>query len=82
MAKADSDWTFEMVGFPNVKCSIIKWPMSVIRRRSEQISTLVEAGAHIFMKQNYSDETLGIIARTGETSHNTITPIARKHGTF
>lgn len=83
MAKADSDWTFEMAGFPNVKCSVLKWPMSVIRLRSEQISTLVEAGAHIFMKwQNYSDVTLGIIAKTSEVQHNTITPIARKNGNF
>ncbi|MEI2356364.1 UDP-glucose--hexose-1-phosphate uridylyltransferase [Mesobacillus zeae] len=81
MAKADSDWTFEMSGFPDVKCSIVKWPMSVIRLHSEQISALVEAGAHILKQwQNYSDDTLGIISRTGETPHNTITPIARKNG--
>lgn len=81
MARADSDWTFEIARFPNVRCSIVKWPMSVIRLRSEQISTLVEAGSHIFKKwQNYSDEPLGIIARTDEIPHNTITPIARKNG--
>jgi UDPglucose--hexose-1-phosphate uridylyltransferase len=81
MTKADSDWIFEMDGFPNVEYSVVKWPMSVIRLRSEQISALAEAAAQIFKKwKDYSDEGLGIIARTGEIPHNTITPIARKNG--
>lgn len=81
MAKAEDDWTFEMAGFPQVTASIVKWPMSVIRLRSEQISDLVEAGAYVLAKwKNYSDEQVGILAWTGETPHNTITPIARKKG--
>jgi len=41
----------------------------------------VEAGAYILTKwKNYSDETVDILAKTGETPHNTITPIARKNG--
>lgn len=79
MAKAPDDWTFDMAGFSNIQCSVVKWPMSVIRLRSEQISSLVEAGAEILAKwRNYSDERLGVFARTEETPHNTITPIARK----
>ncbi|MEH7744927.1 UDP-glucose--hexose-1-phosphate uridylyltransferase [Neobacillus drentensis] len=81
MAKAGDDWTFKMTGHPNVECSVVKWPMSVIRLRSSQISELVEAGSHIFEQwKNYSDATLEILARTGETPHNTVTPIARKNG--
>jgi UDPglucose--hexose-1-phosphate uridylyltransferase len=81
MAKAGDDWTFTMAGYPNVECSVVKWPMSVIRLRSAQINALVEAGSHIFEKwKAYSDESLGILARTGETPHNTVTPIARKNG--
>jgi UDPglucose--hexose-1-phosphate uridylyltransferase len=81
MAKAGDDWAFKMAGYPDVECAVVKWPMSVIRLRSDQISTLVEAGSHILDKwKKYSDEGLGIEARTGETSHNTITPIARKNG--
>ncbi|WP_419392616.1 UDP-glucose--hexose-1-phosphate uridylyltransferase [Cytobacillus praedii] len=83
MAKADSEWTFELTRFPDVECSIVKWPMSVIRLRSKQIQSLVEAGAHFLEKwRNYSDEALEIIARTDEIPHNTITPIARKKGSF
>ncbi|WP_429472545.1 UDP-glucose--hexose-1-phosphate uridylyltransferase [Neobacillus sp. B4I6] len=81
MAKAGDDWAFKMAGYPDVECAVVKWPMSVIRLRSDQISTLVEAGSHILDKwKKYSDEGLGIEARTGETPHNTITPIARKNG--
>ncbi|MFK9092175.1 UDP-glucose--hexose-1-phosphate uridylyltransferase [Bacillus salipaludis] len=81
MAKAGLDWMFKMAGFSNVECSVVKWPMSVIRLRSGEISSLVEAGAHILAKwKNYSDETVGILANTGEIPHNTITPIARKNG--
>ncbi|PGY06965.1 UDP-glucose--hexose-1-phosphate uridylyltransferase [Bacillus sp. AFS031507] len=81
MAKAGDDWAFKMAGYPDVECAVVKWPMSVIRLRSDQISTLVEAGSHILDNwKKYSDEDLGIEARTGETPHNTITPIARKNG--
>ena len=83
MAKAVDDWTFKMAGFPYVQCTVVRWPMSVIRLRSPQIRTLAEAAGHILTKwKHYSDEALDIIAWTGEISHNTITPIARKNGGF
>ncbi|WP_040205204.1 UDP-glucose--hexose-1-phosphate uridylyltransferase [Neobacillus jeddahensis] len=81
MAKAESEWTFTIERFPGVACSVVKWPMSVIRLRAEQSSDLVEAAAHILVKwKNYSDEAVCIRAWTDETPHNTITPIARKNG--
>jgi UDPglucose--hexose-1-phosphate uridylyltransferase len=81
MAKATSDWTFELNRYPLVECSVVKWPMSVIRLRSKQINSIVEASAHILTTwKNYSDTGLEIVAKTGETPHNTITPIARKRG--
>ncbi|MGG1399149.1 UDP-glucose--hexose-1-phosphate uridylyltransferase [Bacillus salipaludis] len=83
MAKAEADWTFTLDRFPEVQGSVVKWPMSVIRLRSEQISGLVDAAAHILTKwKNYSDDSLGILAATDGTPHNTITPIARKKGSF
>ncbi|MGG1675624.1 UDP-glucose--hexose-1-phosphate uridylyltransferase [Neobacillus sp. NRS-1170] len=81
MAKAESDWTFDMAEFPNVEGAVVKWPMSVIRLRSEDKAGLVEAADHILANwKNYSDEAVGVLAWTGESSHNTITPIARKKG--
>jgi UDPglucose--hexose-1-phosphate uridylyltransferase len=80
MAKAEDDWTFEIKGFPNVRGSVVKWPMSVLRLRSKEIGSLVEAGEHILSKwRNYSDEAVGIYAKSGDIPHNTITPIARKN---
>ncbi|WML38024.1 UDP-glucose--hexose-1-phosphate uridylyltransferase [Neobacillus sp. OS1-2] len=81
MAKADEDWTFTIGNFPEVECAVVKWPMSVIRLRSGNVEALVDAGAHILATwKNYSDETVGIFAKTGAVPHNTITPIARKNG--
>lgn len=81
MAKAEPDWTFAIESFSDVECSVVKWPLSVIRLRSVNTGALVEAGAHILEKwKAYSDEEAGILARTGETPHNTVTPIARKNG--
>jgi len=83
MAKAEDDWTFSLGQFPKVRGSVVKWPMSVIRLRSEEIGQLVEAGGHILSSwRNYSDETVGIYAKTGDVPHNTITPIARKSQEF
>jgi UDPglucose--hexose-1-phosphate uridylyltransferase len=81
MERAEVDWTFEMKGFTDVQCSVVKWPMSVIRIQSEQISSLVEAATHVLETwKKYSDEAVGIFAKTNQTPHNTITPIARKKG--
>ncbi|TDK58634.1 UDP-glucose--hexose-1-phosphate uridylyltransferase [Bacillus salipaludis] len=83
MAKAEADWVFTLDRFPEVQGSVVKWPMSVIRLRSEQKADLVDAAAHILTKwKNYSDGSLGILAASDGTPHNTITPIARKKGNF
>jgi UDPglucose--hexose-1-phosphate uridylyltransferase len=81
MERAETDWTFEMKGFTDVQCSVVKWPLSVIRIQTEQISSLVEAATHVLETwKNYSDEAVGILAKTNQTPHNIITPIARKKG--
>ncbi|MEQ8196516.1 MAG: UDP-glucose--hexose-1-phosphate uridylyltransferase [Clostridiaceae bacterium] len=81
MAKAEDEYTFSLNGFEDVDFSIVKWPMSVIRLRSEETSSLVKASDYILWKwKNYSDEECEILAFTKDTPHNTITPIARKRG--
>lgn len=78
MAKAGSDYDFELKGFDDIKFSIVKWPMSVIRLRGENVNSLVEASNYILDKwRGYSDEVSGVLAFTDNTPHNTITPIAR-----
>ncbi|MGR3765894.1 UDP-glucose--hexose-1-phosphate uridylyltransferase [Rossellomorea sp. NS-SX7] len=78
MAKAESDYHFSMDGFPGVEASIVKWPMSVIRLSSDEMTALADAGDEILSRWiEYSDPEVGIHAYSGDTRHNTITPIAR-----
>lgn len=79
MAKAADEYLFALQPFPNVKGAIVKWPMSVIRLRSEKAEELVAAANCILESwREYDDPTADIYAYTGKTPHNTITPIARK----
>ena len=52
--------------------------MSVLRLRSADRESLIELADRILAKwRGYSDESAEVLAFTGETPHNTITPIAR-----
>ncbi len=84
MAKAEVEQEFVIKGFEDVNMGIVKWPLSVIRIEGFHIDRIVEAAYYILEKwKNYSDETLDIISHSGETPHNTVTPIARmKNGKF
>ncbi len=70
--------TFTIMDYPNVSAGIVKWPMSVIRLSGakEEVAEVTE----IIWKawQTYSDESADIHAFSGDTPHNTITPIARR----
>ena len=78
MEKAPNDFDFELADFSGIQCSIVKWPMSVIRLRSEDIEQLVNMGEYILSRwKGYSDSSVNIYAFTNGVSHNTITPIAR-----
>jgi UDPglucose--hexose-1-phosphate uridylyltransferase len=78
MAKAPDDQVFHIPDYPGVRAATVKWPMSVIRLRAKEQAELLNACAFILEKwTRYSDEAANIIAYTGETRHNTITPIVR-----
>lgn len=79
MAKAADDIQFTWKQYPDIECSTVRWPMSVIRLRCEDRETLLEAGDHILQAwKSYNDPEVEIIANTNGTPHNTITPIARR----
>ncbi|MGL5649149.1 MAG: UDP-glucose--hexose-1-phosphate uridylyltransferase [Clostridium sp.] len=84
MDKAETVKTFKIKGYDDVELSIIKWPLSVVRVKSKNRIKLGELAEKILEHwKTYSDEKIGIHAFTGETPHNTITPIARnKEGIF
>ena len=78
MARAPVETRFQMGKFPRVEAGIIRWPLSVIRLRHRDCDVLVEAADFILSRwREYSDPAAGILARSGDTPHNTITPIVR-----
>ena len=79
MAKAPVEQEISFEGFGDVQAGIVKWPMSVIRLRSQDAGRLVELADKILLIwRGYTDEEAFIYAETGGEPHNTITPIARK----
>lgn len=68
-------------GFEDIKAGIVKWPMSVIRLSCPDKDRLVELADKILgCWRGYTDEAAFVFAKTGDTPHNTITPIARRKG--
>jgi UDPglucose--hexose-1-phosphate uridylyltransferase len=81
MAKAEIEETFTFSKYPNVTAGIVNWPMSVLRLQSEDRHSLVDIADDIFNAwKQYSDVEVDVIAYSGDTPHNTITPIARRRG--
>nr|WP_295682553.1 UDP-glucose--hexose-1-phosphate uridylyltransferase [uncultured Lachnoclostridium sp.] len=79
MAKAKVEEKFTFEEFKEVEVAIVKWPMSVLRLRGKETEAIVELAERIRNAWGaYSDESAMIYAKTEETLHNTITPIARK----
>ena len=77
MAKAPIREEITFWGFEDVSAGIVRWPMSVLRLRSEDKERLLDL-AEIILKQwrDYTDASVGIYAHT-DAPHNTITPICR-----
>ena len=81
MAKAEIEHELSFPGFEDVKAGIVKWPMSVIRLRCADKRRVAELADKILTAwRGYSDPSVTIFAETDGEPHNTITPIARRHG--
>ena len=81
MERAKDVYTFEIEGYEDIKASIVKWPLSVVRLNGDNKEKISELAEKILNHwRNYSDEQVGVLAFTDETPHNTITPIARRRG--
>lgn len=78
MAKAPYERMFQVEGFKDVECGIVKWPMSVIRIASKNPERIVELSDRILRKwRDYTDERAFIFSETDGEAHNTLNPIAR-----
>ncbi|WP_366248023.1 UDP-glucose--hexose-1-phosphate uridylyltransferase [Terribacillus aidingensis] len=78
MTNAEERYTFSIHSHPDVRASVLKWPMTVIRLQANDQGKLVEAADSILaFWRNYDDKNASILSYTDNTPHNTITPIAR-----
>ncbi len=83
MFRRDARKVFAHPTFPNTQFAILDWYNSVVRLSSFNRAELEKAAAHVLQHWRvYTDQTVGVIARTDEP-HNTVTPIAtydKQHG--
>lgn len=64
--------------YNDVDYNILYWPLSVIRLRSKNKQSIIEAAKNVFEKwKDYSNLELNIINEDENGLHNAITPIAR-----
>ena len=81
MMKAQVASTFSMDGFPHVECSVVRWPLSVLKLAACDREQLLDAAAHVLdVWRDWSDEAVGVIAESNGERHNTITPVACREG--
>ncbi len=67
--------------YPDVRVELVSWPLTTLRLHGDTPDSLCALAEHVLSCwRGYSDESLGILSRTGDTPHNTITPIARREG--
>lgn len=81
MQKAPAEAKVHFPDFPGVSAHWVRWPLTVLRLTSESPEALIDLADQVLMAwRGYTDEEAGIRAHTGQTPHNTVTPIARRRG--
>ena len=76
MQKAGVSIAMADARYPGVKAGILNWPVSAVRlvgRSSQQVQNVANNILSAWRK--YDDEAAGIFSHTGDTPHNTVTPI-------
>ena len=80
MEHAPIEQDVPLPGFPDVTCGRVRWPLSVLRLRSDDPERLVDAADAVLTHwHGYTDEQAMILAKT-DAPHNAVTPIARRRG--
>lgn len=71
----------DFTGPHGIHGQVLEWPLTVLRLTGADPWSLGEVGfAMLEAWREYDVPSAGVRARTGETLHNTITPIARRRG--
>lgn len=74
-------FSFTLNDFADITAEAVNWPLSTLRLSSLNKASLVKASSMILaLWRNYSDSDLDILSHSGDTPHNTITPITRREG--
>jgi UDPglucose--hexose-1-phosphate uridylyltransferase len=84
MEKAKSHAFYSHPEFPSIEASLLIWPMSAIRLKSRDKESLLKLCMTILERWTKTDvPEAEIVAFSGDTRHNAITPIARiKDGSY
>lgn len=70
--------TVHLNRYPTLNIDVIKWPLSTLRITSNSKDDIISFADAVLQKwREYDVPELDIISHTGDTLHNTITPIAR-----
>ncbi|MBY0754315.1 UDP-glucose--hexose-1-phosphate uridylyltransferase [Clostridium sardiniense] len=78
MNKAEDVYKFKINSYENIDLSIIKWPLTALRLKGDDRKDLSILADKILKHwREYSDESVGVLAYSDKTPHNTITPIGR-----
>ncbi len=78
MERSETRFGFE-TGIPGLSACALKWPMTCLKLQSESRQTLAEGMERVLNAwRGYSDESLGIFARSGNAPHNAVTPVVRR----
>lgn len=81
MEKAKDEIKLSFSEYPEIKASIVEWPMSVIRISGSDKKRICSLAAMLLEKwRGYTDGEAFVFAETDGEPHNTITPIARRRG--
>ncbi|MGO4861250.1 UDP-glucose--hexose-1-phosphate uridylyltransferase [Atopobiaceae bacterium Sow4_H2] len=80
MMRAEVVSEFAMDGFADVTGAVLRWPLSVVRLRSANRDSLLDAATHVIDAwRAWSDESVGVVAHDADgTPHNTVTPVVRR----
>lgn len=81
MERAPVEACFAVPDYAAVEMGIVRWPMAALRLNCADPEPLLRLAEHILTCWViYSDPSVQVLARTGDTLHNAITPIARMRG--
>ena len=85
MTRASIKRSVQCAGHPDVQAGILNWPVSTVRLCGKNAAEVKAAACDVLQAwQTWNDESADIRAFSGDTPHNTVTPILHREedGTY